>query len=101
MPGCFVDASAHVDRRLRHAEEADSGMPATRASLTRRTSHDAVDLAKGWTLKTTELPAAIMPENLLSGVAEPTIETAQALMKHPGIQLLRSRAVRRSSTRPC
>ena len=28
------------------------------------------------------------PPNLLSGVAEPTIETAQAMMSHPGIALL-------------
>lgn len=28
------------------------------------------------------------PENLLAGIEEPTIETAQALMNHPGIDLL-------------
>ena len=62
MPGCFINAWAVSIVGSATPESRFSGMPApTRASLTRRTSHDAVDLAKGWTLKTTELPAAIMP----------------------------------------
>lgn len=34
------------------------------------------------------LVRAGLPDNLLCGVAEPTIASAQALMKHPGIRLL-------------